>query len=160
MAAKPISQEISDEVLRLWRIGWPAHHIADDKKIGLSTVKKICKGVQRDAAPLVASIVKNTQELKQHDSLMIAAIEDEVATITGRLEYLNRQAMRNVQEAMDARCIDQGDFRARADTILKSKETLVGKTPETAIQINNQTGSPSNSASMEEIREELKNRDW
>ena len=34
--------------------------------------------------------------------------------------------------------MEQVDFRSRADTILKAKETLVGKTPETAIQINNQ----------------------
>jgi len=32
---------------------------------------------------------------------------------------------------------NQNDYRARADTILKAKEVVLGKTPDTAIQINN-----------------------
>ena len=54
------------------------------------------------------------------------------------LEWLNKAALKNVQEAMNAQCVDQKDYKDRADTVLKAKEAVFGKTPDTAIQINNQ----------------------
>ena len=38
---------------------------------------------------------------------------------------------------MNAECTNQNDYRARADTISKAKEVVIGKDPATAIQINN-----------------------
>ena len=60
-----------------------------------------------------------------------------------RLEWLNIQALKNVREAMEAKCDNQSDFRARADTISKAKEVVIGKAPDTAIQINNQNHKPA-----------------
>jgi hypothetical protein len=54
-----------------------------------------------------------------------------------RVEWLNVQALKNVKGAMAHPCDNQNDYRARADTISKAKEVVVGRQPETAIQINN-----------------------
>ncbi|WP_297475534.1 hypothetical protein [Ferrovum sp.] len=54
-----------------------------------------------------------------------------------RQEWLNIQALRNVKESMAHLCESQSDYRARADTISKAKEVVIGKAPDTAIQINN-----------------------
>ena len=42
----------------------------------------------------------------------------------------------NVQEAMKTPCENQNDFRARAGTICKGREAVLGKSPDTAIQVN------------------------
>lgn len=91
-------------------------------------------------APIVDAGVQYRRALQAHDGRIVDAVEKTVDTIVSRLEWLNEQALRNVKEAMDAECENQSDFRSRALTINAAKETLVGKTPETAIQINNQNG--------------------
>lgn len=53
-----------------------------------------------------------------------------------QLRFFTNAAVLNVQGAMQTSCANQNDFRARADTILKGKETVLGKAPDTAIQIN------------------------
>ena len=50
--------------------------------------------------------------------------------------------MKNVTEAMAMRCEGQNDFKARADTIAKGREVVLGKTPDTAVQINNNVEEP------------------
>ena len=47
----------------------------------------------------------------------------------------NRVAVQNVSEAMATKCENQHDYKSRADTILKGKETVLGKSPETAVQV-------------------------
>jgi hypothetical protein len=42
-----------------------------------------------------------------------------------------------VAEAMNAACESQNDYKARAETIVKGKETVIGKTPDVAVQVNN-----------------------
>lgn len=64
---------------------------------------------------------------------------------TKHLQFFTSVAIRNVNESMAAPCEGQMDYQRRADTILKAKETVIGKSPDTAIQINNtQTVDPSN----------------
>ncbi|MDA8416588.1 MAG: hypothetical protein M0Z78_05910, partial [Betaproteobacteria bacterium] len=58
-------------------------------------------------------------------------------------EWLNIQALRNVKESMAHPCENQSDYRARADTISKAKDVVIGKSPDTAIQINNQNHKPT-----------------
>lgn len=67
--------------------------------------------------------------LKVHNELVDERVK--------QMEWLNKAALKNVSEAMKAECANQNDFRARADTIVKAKETVFGKGVETAIQINN-----------------------
>lgn len=162
MAAKPIPPSVVEDVLIDWRIGsLSMQAIADKHGVSKGFVAKTCKGVGRDVKPIVTAGIEYNQGLQAHDGRMVTAIESHVDLVVSRLEWLNRQAMRNVQESMDAQCAEQSDFRARADTILKSKETLVGKSPDMAVQINNtQSVAPANVATIEEIREELKRQDW
>jgi len=49
----------------------------------------------------------------------------------------NKAALQNVREAMADQCSGQSDYRMRAETIVKGRETVLGKSPEMAIQINN-----------------------
>ena len=65
------------------------------------------------------------------------AVHDElVDERTKHTMFFNNSAIRNVKEAMDLECGSQFEFKARAETILKGREAVLGKTADTAIQIN------------------------
>jgi hypothetical protein len=87
----------------------------------------------------VSAGIEYQRALHVHDERIVSAVEDVVSIAVKRIEWLNEQALRNVRDAMQAACANQNDYRARADTISKAKDVVVGKSPDTAIQINNNT---------------------
>ena len=136
---KPLSKSTIEDIRIDWRQGrLTQRDIASKYKISPAAVNKICKGLDRDLVGVVNKSIEVRQELNRLSEREVNAVNKTVDTIASRLEWLNEQAMKNVSDAMKAEAVEQVDFRSRADTILKAKETLVGKTPETAIQINNQ----------------------
>ena len=138
MAAKPLDPAIAEAVVTDWRVGQMSQRqLADKHKISLGMVSKLCKGVEQDAAPIVNAGVQYRQALAAHDERIVNAVEQVVDERVKRQEWLNVQALKNVKQSMEAACHGQLDYQRRADTILKAKETLVGKSPDTAIQINN-----------------------
>jgi hypothetical protein len=66
----------------------------------------------------------------------VNAVQDVVNDRTKHIIFFNKVAVQNVREAMKAKCENQQDYKSRADTILKGKETVLGKSPETAVQVN------------------------
>ncbi len=137
MATKRQSPERKQQAIALWKAGRSQRWIADELNLSPATINAWVKGIEQDNAELVNAQVSVKQRLSKLPEQELNAVQKLVDERFDRLEWLNRQAMRNVSDAMDAECINQADFRARADTIIKAKETLVGKSPETAIQINN-----------------------
>lgn len=67
-----------------------------------------------------------------------------VSDRTRAIMFFGGAAIKNVQAAMLSTCENQNDYKARADTILKGRETVLGKTPDTAIQINNANAQQNN----------------
>jgi len=143
MAAKPTDAEIVEAVLIDRRVlGMSIRDLADKHKISRGKAGEICKGVEQDGIAIVDAGIKYNQALAEHDGRMVDAIVDAVSVAIKRAEWLNCQALKNVEQAMQADCANQNDFRARADTIAKAKDVVVGKSPETAIQINNNDNRP------------------
>lgn len=58
---------------------------------------------------------------------------------TKHIQFFTTVAVRNVTESMNAPCENQNDFKARAETINKGREAVLGKAPDTAIQVNTTT---------------------
>jgi len=56
-----------------------------------------------------------------------------VSEQTKYILFFNTAALKNTQQAMAAPCDNQNDFRARADTITKGREVVLGKAPDTVI---------------------------
>lgn len=151
MAAKPLDPAIAEAVVTDWRVGQMSQRqLADKHKISLGMVSKLCKGVEQDAAPIVNAGIQYRQALAAHDERIVNAVETEVDQRVKRQEWLNVQALKNVKQSMESPCEGQMDYQRRADTILKAKETVVGKTPEMAIQINNRSAP---TITHEEFRE-------
>ena len=140
MSAKPLDPVLIDDILIDWRLGQLSQRqIADKRGVSNGVVAKITKGVARDVSGIVSAGIQYQQALHTQDERIVSAVEQVVSEASKRMEWLNKAALKNVQEAMNAECVNQNDYRARADTISKAKEVVIGKSPETAIQINNST---------------------
>lgn len=148
MARTPIDPEKVNLILIDWRIGRMSQRdIADKHKVSLGVINKICKGVEQDAAAIVNAGIQYNQSLAGQNEQMVNTIESIVHDTVKRLEWLNNAALQNVKEAMEMPCINQQEFRHRGETILKSKEVLVGKTPENQLNIQNNISGQSASIS-------------
>lgn len=142
MAAKPLDKALSETIVAEWRTGQLSQQELSDKhKVSKGAVNKLCKGVAQDTAAIVTAGIQYRQALAQHDDRNVTAVVTMVDEATKHIQFFTSAAVRNVQEAMDTPCEGQNDFKARADTILKGKETVLGKSPDTAIQVNNNAGS-------------------
>ena len=138
MAAKPLDPILTEDILIDWRLGQLSQRqIADKRGVSNGVVAKITKGIARDVSAIVSAGLQYQQALHTQDERIVSAVEAIVSEASKRMEWLNKAALKNVQEAMSHGCENQNDYRARADTISKAKEVVVGKTPDTAIQINN-----------------------
>jgi len=138
MASKPIPDSIKESILADWRTGeYSQRHIAQRYKVSLGVVNKITKGVDKSTAPIVNKLVEAKQELSQLDERTVNAVHEVVDSKVKWLEFLNRSAIKNVQQAMAKDCIDQQDFNYRAKTIGVAKEVIEGKNPSVAVQVNN-----------------------
>ncbi len=139
MAAKPLDPAIAEAVVTDWRVGQMSQRqLADQYKVSVGYVAKITKGIPRDCVEIVSAGIAYNQALAKHDERIVSAIEQAVDERVKRQEWLNIQALRNVKESMAHPCENQSDYRARADTISRAKDVVIGKTtPDTAIQINN-----------------------
>lgn len=155
MAAKSIPDHIKQTIIAEWRTGeYSQQKLADRHGVSKGAVNKLTKGIKQDTSVIVTAGIEYLQGLAGHDDRNVTAIEEVVDLKTKRLEVLNDLAMRNVQEAMEVRCIDQKDFKDRAGTISIAKEVIAGKNPEVAVQINNNQNNDRIPAS--EVRERVK----
>ena len=94
--------------------------------------------------PLISREIQNKQQLADIEvekstlnSTELKIAETLVDERTKHIQFFTHAAVTNVKQAMDEPCEGQAGYRMRAETILKGRETVLGKTPETAIQINN-----------------------
>jgi hypothetical protein len=97
------------------------------------------KGTQKEQ--LIADAVRLERQKEQLSATALMVHNDIVADNVKAIMFFGNAAVENVREAMAMPCENQNDFRARADTINKGAERVLGKTPDTAIQVN--TGAQS-----------------
>lgn len=81
-------------------------------------------------------------EISTLSSTVLNVVEKEIEERTKHIQFFTNAAIKNVQESMSLQCVDQSEFKARADTILKGKETVLGK--ESAMVINNTNAQQNN----------------
>jgi hypothetical protein len=110
-------------------------------------VKK--RGVSKgDLSQLVTDKINVDTKLATINTTAQYVIVSEAEKRQKHIEFFNSAAIKNVTEAMQAECEGQQDFKARAETINKGRETVLGKTPEIAVQVNN-------SISLEDLLKDL-----
>lgn len=137
MAAKPLNKVIVEKILADHRTGaFSRQSLADKYKVSKGAVVKICKDVEQDMTAIVTAGVAYQQGLAGHDDRIVTAVE---AAVTNKLDYMrlfSELAYDNASRASQLPCETQQDHERLSNTILRSKEVVLGKSPDTAIQIN------------------------
>jgi hypothetical protein len=124
-------------VVGQWRTGaYSIRDLARQHDVSVGFIAKHTAGIEKDGLAVVYAGVQYKQGLAENDEHFVKAVQDVVEDRTKHIIFFNKMAIKNVREAMEAKCENQFDYRSRADTILKGKETVLGKTPETAAQVN------------------------
>lgn len=138
MAATPLNEDLVAKIVADWRTGaFSQQKLADKHGVSKGAVNNLCKGVEQDMTAIVTAGIQYQSGLAAQDDRMVTAVTAVVDEAASRLEWLNKAALKNVQEAMKAECGNQQDYRHRADTVLKAKEAVFGKTPDTIINNTN-----------------------
>lgn len=126
-----------------WRTGeFTERQLAAKYRISPATAHTLVAGIEKDLQPLISAQISIKQALAEMPEQETSKFEQIVSEKTKYLDFFNNCALENVKKAMKLQCESQQDFRLRAETIVKGKETVVGKAPDTAIQINNSVRPP------------------
>lgn len=151
MAAIPLNPDVAAKIVADWRTGaFSQQALADKHGVSKGKINNLCKGVEQDTKLIVTAGIEYQTGLAGHDDRNVTAVMAVVDERVKHIQFFTDAAVRNVQESMQARCENQTDYKSRAETINKGRETVLGKSPE--IQINN---NPLNDISgvLTQIRE-------
>jgi transposase len=150
VAAIPIKPEITASILTDWRIGNTSQRkLAQKYSVSIGTVSNICKGVEQDGVSIVNAGTQYRQALAAHDEQMVNAIEQAVSEKTKHIQFFNNATVKNLSVMLTKikpEVVKKGvvveagtsinDHRIAQAAIKDGRETVLGKDPTTAVQIN------------------------
>ena len=113
--------------------------LAHKYKVSTGFVAKHTKGLERDLAEAVSAGVVYKQALASDNEHLVSAVSSVVDEKTKHLIYFNKSALKNQQLAnskLDS-AESLAELEAHSRITARNKETVLGKMPDTAIQINN-----------------------
>lgn len=99
-----------------------------------ATKRGLCKN---EVAQLVTDKAEVDIRMSQLAPNVQKIVTDEAALRQKHIEFFNNAALSNVKNALAAGCEGQSDHRHLSATIKESRETVLGKAADVAIQINN-----------------------
>lgn len=127
-----------------WRTGEYSHRdLASKYDVSTGYIAKTLRDVPQDLAPVVSAGVKYRSAILQENEHAAHAISQIVDEKTRHIAFFANATVKNVSLMMEKigpkTSIDE--HKTAQEAILKGKETVLGKSPETAIQINNQVNN-------------------
>lgn len=134
-------EQLLEESITHFRMG---KSVRECEKITGINYKKIEREAKKrghekgELSQLTSSMTRDRAEFVTLPVTVQDVITKEVDERTRHIEFFNNAAITNVKQAMAEPCENQNDYRARAETINKGREAVLGKTPDTAIQVNTQ----------------------
>lgn len=168
MANIKTTQKEWDKAREYFEAGLPLSAIVEKTGISKSAISKKsnAEGWSKETQKkqLIADAVRVASAKETLNETALEVHNEIVSDRTRAIMFFGDAAIKNVQEAMLLRCDNQNDFKARADTIIKGKEAVLGKTPDTAIQINNTKENteiditPANADEARKLYESITNR--
>ncbi len=125
-----------------WRTGaYSVRDLARNHDVSVGFIAKHTAGIEKDGLAVVNAGIQYKQGLAENDEHFVSAVNDVVNKRTEHIVFFNNAAIKNVSEAMAAKCENQSDYRARAETISKGRETVLGKSIDMGVQVNVGGGS-------------------
>lgn len=140
MAAKQIDTGLAQDIVADWRTGhFNQREIAEKRRVSLGTVNKLCKGVARDNADIVNAAVQYRQALAAQDEHNVNAIMAVVDERTKHIEFFTNATVKNIERMLDKinGSTSIVEHRVAQAAIKDGRETVLGKSPDLAVQINN-----------------------
>jgi hypothetical protein len=142
------------------KAGYSYDHLADKYRVSKGTVHTVCKNILGVNAPKVGELVQKISDEVQ-EQLDNGAVE-----LLARQKLMDLEFFRNsskeiaeaaLQKVRNYPDMPMKDFEAAQNIMSKGKETIFGKSPETAIQINNNkdTNKPHTDLSHLTLEEKL-----
>lgn len=135
----------ADKILGEWRTGeYTQRDLAYRHKVSASLVNQIVKGEPKSAVNTINKMVEAKQELATMDIQTVNAVNAVVDERVKHIQFFDNAAIINIQRAMKLKLDKVGAHKILADTINTARESVLGKQPTTAVQINNSAGSTTN----------------
>jgi len=142
-----LSLDKVQQIIAEWKAGKSQNKLAKDFGVSPATINKHCKDVPQENVELVNTQTLINTELAGKTECEVNAIHKVVDERTKHLIYFQNSALRNQELANNV--LEDGSkkkgedslsivtIEAHARTTARNKETVLGKQPDTAIQINN-----------------------
>jgi DNA-binding MurR/RpiR family transcriptional regulator len=139
------------------KAGYPYDQLADRHKVSKATVHKVCKGISTINAPRVKELVEaGVQEQLDNSAVHLLAQQKllDLEFFRNSSKEIAEAALQKVRNYPD---MPMKDFESAQNIMARGKETIFGKSPETAIQINNNkdTNKPHTDLSHLTLQEKL-----
>lgn len=166
-----LTQDLKDKMLRDWKLGKSQNDIVKTYGVSKGSVNKLCKGVEQSIQPLVTAQADINQKLTELNELEMTAFRDSVTERTKHLIYFQNSALKNQKLAnkiIEEKENSDGEdglnmsmLESHARTTARNKETVLGKEPETQINVqnNNAVLEPINKADYAKVRQSMLDQD-
>lgn len=138
--ARQTNEELKEKVVTDWKKGVSQNDLVKIYGVSKGTVNNWCKGVPQIIEPLVTAQVQINQELAKLTDRELTAFRNDVEEKTKHIMFFTNSALRNQQMANQA--LESAEelslplIESHARITAKNKETVVGKSPDTAFQVN------------------------
>lgn len=140
-----LTDEMREQIINLWRCGESQNSLAKRFPVSVATINKLCKGVLQDNVEIVNAQVQINQLLSQKVNTEVNAINQmvEEKTVLGKFfrdsavknQHLSNGKVDDLHASGDGLTLN--DLESHSRITARNKETVLGKSPDTAIQINN-----------------------
>ena len=139
MPRPPTPKDVQEQILADWRTGeYSIRAIAYRHDVSSALVGKLVKGVPKDLVDVIDAGVKYRTTLLQENRHVEDAVSKIVDEKTRHIAFFANATIKNIslmmEKVRDHTSIDE--HKTAQEAILKGRETVLGKSPETAVQVN------------------------
>lgn len=140
-----LTPELKEEIVNRWRCGESQNSLSKRYPVSVATINKLCKGVPQDNIEIVKAQVQINQALSEKANSEVNTINQMVDEQTRLAKFFRDSAVKNQHlsngklEALSVGGdgLSLNDLESHSRITARNKETVLGKSPDTAIHINN-----------------------
>lgn len=146
-----------NDIISDWKTGkYTERALAAKHKVSPATIHNIVTGIEKTLEPLISKQIEINQTVANLSEQEISKFKQEVDERTKQLMFFQGAHMLTARIAVmkleaDNTDASYQDLNAAANAITKAQEGVLGKTPDVAVQVNN--NNVASSISIDQFRE-------
>jgi len=139
MGAKRNSKETKATAIAHWKSGRSQRWIADTLDVSPASINSWVKGIAQDNAEIVNTQVAVKEKLSLLSEQELNAVTEHVDERTKHIQFFTNATLKNVSLMAKKLTVATTilEHRQAQATLKDAKDVVLGKDPDTAIQINN-----------------------